>query len=45
MGRLQVMAEDCIYKETDWHLKEQCINGLKDNGMVTEIIGELAATN
>ena len=41
LGRLQLMAAECRYKELDRHLKEQFINGLNDNSMTGEIICEL----
>ena len=40
MGRLVIMEAECKYKELDKHLKEQFINGLKDDGMMVEIVWE-----
>ena len=41
MGHLRIKSIECSYKEKDWKLKEQFINGINDNDMVTEIIREL----
>ena len=45
MDRLRIMAVDCKCNETDRHLKDQFINDFNNNGMVIEIIRELAAIN
>ena len=42
MGRLRLEATECKYKEYDALLTEQSINGLNDNGMVDEILKEVA---
>ena len=42
MGCLRVKASDCEYKEKERMLKEQLINGINDDYMMTEIIRELA---
>ena len=41
MGRLQVVAAECNYKELDSQLKEQFIHGLNDKMMLDEVIREL----
>ena len=41
MGRLQLLAIECNYKELDRQLKEQFIHGLNDTEMLGEIIKEL----
>ena len=41
MGRLQVAAAECNYKEIDWQLKEQFIHGLNNKTMLDEVIREL----
>ena len=41
MGKLNLAAIDCNYKERDRQLKEQFIHGLKDTDMLAEIIREL----
>ena len=44
MGRLCVAAVECNYQEVNRQLKEQFIHGLKDKGMLEEIIKDLTAT-
>ena len=44
MGRLRIKAAECNYQELDRQLKEQCIHGLNDKGMLGEIIKELTAS-
>ena len=41
IGRLQLSAIDCNYKELDRQLKEQFIHSLLDNDMLAQIIREL----
>ena len=41
MGRLQLSARECNYKELNRQLKEQFIHGLNNNDMLGEIIKEL----
>ena len=41
MGRLQLPAVECNYKEPDRQLKEQFIHSLNDTDMLAEIIREL----
>ena len=41
MGRFQLAAVECNYKEIDRQLKEQFIHRLNDNDMPAEIIREL----
>ena len=43
MGRLQVVAAECNYKEIDCQLKEQFIHGLNDKTMLDEVIRELSS--
>ena len=43
MGSFRIMLADCNYKETDRCLKEQYINGMKDDTIMTEIIRGLMA--
>ena len=38
IGHLRVRANECEYKEEDRRLKEQFINGINDDDLVTEII-------
>ena len=45
MGRLQIAAVECNYKEVDRQLKEQFIHGLNDRVMLDEIVGVLVAKN
>ena len=45
MGRLQIAAVECNYKEVDRQLKEQFIHGLIDRVMLDEIVRELMAKN
>ena len=45
MGRLRKMALDCQCKETDMYLKEQFINGINDDVVITEMIRKLMAIN
>ena len=45
MGRLQIAAVECNYKEVDRQLKEQFIHGLNDRVMLDEIVRELMAKN
>ena len=42
MGHLRIKANECKYKERDRRLKEQFINGINDDDMMTEIISELS---
>ena len=41
MGHLRIKASKYDYKEKDRRLKEQFINGINDEDMMTEIIREL----
>ena len=41
MGRLRLAVVECNYREVDRQLKEQFLQGLNDNDMLTEIIREL----
>ena len=41
MGKLQLSAIECNYKELDRQLKDQFIHGLNDTDMLREIIREL----
>ena len=41
MGRLQVKAADCKYKENEGRLKEQFINGLNDKAITVKITKKL----
>ena len=41
MGHLGIKANKCEYKERDRRLKEQFINGINDDDMITENIREL----
>ena len=43
MGRLRLMAAECKYKEFGKHLKEQILDSLIDDGVMMEIIRELAS--
>ena len=43
MGRLRVKAAECKYKEKYMHLKQQFINEINDNILITEIIKEIWA--
>ena len=45
MGRLQVVAVKCNYRELDRQLKEQFIHGLNNKCLLEEIIKELTVTN
>ena len=45
MGRLQLAAVECNYKEIDRKLKEEFIHGLNDTQMSIEIICELTKAN
>ena len=38
MGHLGVKTKECEYKERDMRLKEQFINGINGDDMITEII-------
>ena len=38
MGYLKIKVKECTYEERDRRLKEQFINGVNDNDMMTEII-------
>ena len=42
-GHLRIKANEYGYKEKDRKLKEQFIDGINDNDMMTEIIRELTA--
>ena len=44
MGYLRVKTIECKYKEKNRRLKEQNIYGINDDGMICEIIRELAIT-
>ena len=41
MGRLNLAAVDCNYKDIDGQLKEHFIHGINDNEMLAEIIREI----
>ena len=41
MGHLSIKANECEYKEGDKRLKEQFINRINDDKMMSEIIKEL----
>ena len=41
MEHLKIKADECGYKERDIRLKEQLINGINDNYMMTQIIKEV----
>ena len=43
MGRLRTRTEECYFKGYNRLLTEQFINGLNDDGMVDEILKEVAA--
>ena len=45
MGRLQLSAVECRYKEIDRQLKEQLIHRVNDMDMLGEIIRELTKVN
>ena len=38
MGHLRIKANECCYKEKDRKLKEQFINGMNDDDMMTKVI-------
>ena len=40
MGCLRVKANECEYKRRDRRLKEQFMNGISNDDMMTEIIKE-----
>ena len=40
MGRLQVKAADCKYKENDRKLKEQFTSGINNEAIIAKIIKE-----
>ena len=42
MGHLVIKANDYVYQERARRLKEQFINGIKDDDMMNEIVGDLA---
>ena len=43
MGYLRVKSKECGYKEKDRILKEQFINDINDDDIITDIIRELKA--
>ena len=43
MGLPRIKANDCEKKEKDWRLKEQFINGINNDNIITDIIQELTA--
>ena len=41
IGHLRIKANECAYEGKDRTLNEQFINGINDDGMMTEIVREL----
>ena len=41
MGKLRVLTNECNNREGDRRLKEEFINGISDDDMMTNIVGEL----
>ena len=44
MGQLRIKANECNYEKRGKRLKEQLINGINDDDMITMIIREFTVT-